>query len=111
MTPDHHEAEELKASCHRESARMNQPTQTDKPWSLRVLFRDEDHNVQSAPQKRKCSTLRETREEGEDWLDDLEVEAVCVKHVDDDSAVFLNVKSQSDMDVWIDEEDIDEWDG
>ena len=90
---------------------MNQPTQTDKPWSLRVLFRDdEDHNVQSAPQKTRCATLQEARNEGEDWLKDLEVEAVCVKHVDDDSAVFLNVKSQSDMDVWIDEEDLKEWD-
>jgi hypothetical protein len=90
---------------------MSQSTQTDKPWSVRVLFRDEDHNVQSAPEKRRCATLQEARDTGEDWLDDLEVEAVCVKHADDDGAVFLSVKSQSGMNAWIDEEDIDEWDG
>jgi hypothetical protein len=90
---------------------MSPTAETDTPWSLRVLFReDDDHNVQSAPEQNRCSTLREARDAGEDWLDDLEVEAVCVKHVDDDSAVFVNVKSQSDMGIWIDEEDIDEWD-
>lgn len=90
---------------------MNESDQTEKPWSVRVLFRgDEDHNVQSAPQKRRCSTLQEAKGEGEDWLDDLEVEAVCVKHVDDDGAVFLNVKSQGNMNAWIGEEDIEEWD-